>query len=132
MASKPEEILETAKWLLSDAEQSEAFTRVIINRSYYSMYHKVLGTLDNEPVKYGDVGVHGTLIEYLKSPDAKRDESIEFRELRKLSYMLEQEKFNRVKADYHMDKEIDWEQAKQTLAAAERCFNRCDEMLKAS
>lgn len=130
MASKPEEILETAQWLLSDGGKSESLARVIINRSYYSMYHKVLSSLDNEPVAYGYKGVHGQLITYLTSPDANRDESISEKGRKQLAYALCQERSKRAKADYDMDEDIDFSQAEQTFAAAIRCFTRCDDMLK--
>jgi hypothetical protein len=130
MASKPEEILETARWLLSDGNQSEAMARVIINRSYYSMYHKVLSSLDNEPVVYGDTGVHGRLIDYLTSSDAKKNESISDKGRKQLAYALKQEKSKRAKADYDMDEDLDFSQAEQTFSAAQRCFTRCDDMLR--
>lgn len=127
MSCKPEELLVLAKIIQELRPTSDTADRAVISRSYYSMYHKVLSILDKTPRTYENKGVHASLIKYLSS-DAASDESIDFNSLKSLSYMLKQEKDNRVLADYQIKDEIGENVALRSLATAERFINKCDQL----
>lgn len=125
MACNPESLLLLAKSLQGSDASSEIHQRCSISRSYYAMYHKVLAILDCEPRNYPNKGNHGSLIHYLKT-DAAYDESIDFKELKKLSYMLKQERDHRNLVDYELGVTVTQEQALRSIATAERCVDQCD------
>ncbi len=49
--------------------ESEVHYRAIVSRAYYAMYHSAIELLDNTPPNYRGMGVHASLISYLRSPD---------------------------------------------------------------
>lgn len=127
MASKPEDFLETAKRILESENCSEADQRSAISRSYYAMYHKVLSILDNEPWTYDGKGCHASLITYLEK-DSANEESIDHRQLRRLSYQLKQSRDNRVIADYELGKEVSPQLVNLSIVTAEKCIDLADQL----
>ncbi|MDH6024956.1 hypothetical protein [Vibrio splendidus] len=127
MATKPEDFLHTAKNLINSENKTEADERSAISRSYYAMYHKVLSILDNEPWTYGGKGCHASLITYLEK-DAANEESIDHRQLKRLSYQLKQSRDNRVIADYELQKIISPQLVNLSIATAEKCILLADEL----
>ncbi|CAH6804837.1 HEPN domain-containing protein [Vibrio chagasii] len=127
MPTKADEFLTTAESVFKLNGSCESHIRCTISRSYYSMYHKVLETLDNSPYAYTGKGCHASLIEYLQS-DAKNEERIDFSQLRRLSYMLKQEKDRRVDADYRLEFEFSGIHAEQSIQTAKRCSQMCDDL----
>lgn len=126
MPVNPEDFLNESQNLLTDAT-SEIQYRIVISRSYYAMYHKVLSILDQAPRNYPRMGDHASLIEYLKT-DAEMDESLPFIKLKGLSYMLRQERLKRNDADYDLEDTISKSDADESIATAVRCVARCDEL----
>lgn len=128
MPIKAEDFFLQAKNLIA-SDQSEVNVRSCISRCYYGMYHKVLSILDHEQILYPNKGYHGSLIHYLQN-DAANDESLPFMSLKGLSYMLRQERDRRHNADYELLDSPDINSAKDAIATAERCFQRCDDLVK--
>ncbi|MFL7009303.1 HEPN domain-containing protein [Enterovibrio norvegicus] len=121
------EFLDAAE-TLAKSSNTEAYARTSISRSYYCMYHKVLSILDSKPMSYDGKGCHASLIDYLAN-GTRGIEKHDARELRKLSYMLRQEKDTRVAADYKLDMELTPAHAEQSLKTAKRCFDMCESLV---
>ncbi|PTC04332.1 hypothetical protein C9980_12810 [Vibrio mediterranei] len=126
MPIKPEDFLTTAESLCKDTP-SEVEIRCAISRSYYSMYHKALATIDNDPICYVDKGCHAGLIEYLKT-HAKKEESIDSFQLRRMSIMLNAEKKKRVSADYFLNDELTLLHASESVNSAQKFKDLCDSL----
>lgn len=98
--------------------------RNTIARSYYAMYHEVLGTLEHCPAFSS--GVHSSLIAYLSS--AKTQEKFEVMKLRALAAMLKQQKAKRCIADYELSDDVTEVDAQESLFFARKLFDKCLEM----
>ncbi|OOQ70149.1 hypothetical protein C1S86_11310 [Vibrio parahaemolyticus] len=127
MPARPEDFLQTAKQLIESDNSTEADQRSAISRSYYAMYHKVLSILDKEPWSYSGQGCHASLITYLQN-DAANEESIDHRQLKRLSYQLRQSRDNRVIADYELEKEISQNLVSLSITTAEKCMDLADQL----
>ncbi|WP_435234496.1 hypothetical protein ACR30L_12030 [Psychromonas sp. PT13] len=130
MSVKPEDILAAAEWMI-EGSPSEVKIRASISSSYYSMYHKVLSILSNEPIRYEGKGIHAALIKYLQT-DAKHDENYDFMTLKSLAYMLKQEKDSRVIADYKLCSILEIQNAKNSCITAKRFFEKCDKLIESN
>ncbi|MGR5294783.1 hypothetical protein ACPV5U_08755 [Vibrio mediterranei] len=124
MPVKPEEFLSVAENFHKN-NPTEIEVRCIVSRSYYAMYHKALSVLDKEPRTYHSKGCHGSLVEYLKQDVGTDEPDKDAMKLRQVSYILEQERANRVRADYHLDDVVTVEQAGDSIQAANRCIELC-------
>ena len=98
--------------------------RNVMSRSYYTMYHSALEILDNAPPSYVGQGSHASLSTYLES----NDETYDSRSLIALSYMLKQYKAKRCIADYVLSENVTKEQATESLNAAKRFTQKCNEL----
>ncbi len=126
MPINAEDFYTSAKNIVGQEATSEVDRRTAISRAYYSVYHKVLSVLDNDPRSYSGKGCHGSLIHYLQT-DAQHEESIEFSTLRRIAYILKQERDNRILADYKLDAEVSPLLVERTFASVDRCFSIIDE-----
>ncbi|WP_134984300.1 hypothetical protein [Aeromonas hydrophila] len=98
--------------------------RNTIARSYYAMYHEVLGTLEHCPTFASSV--HSSLIAYLNA--AKTPEAFEVIKLRSLAAMLKQQKAKRCISDYELMENVTESDAKESLLFAQKLFDKCHEM----
>ncbi len=98
--------------------------RNTIARSYYAMYHEVLGTLEHCPT-FSSSG-HSGLIDYLNS--SKTKEAFEVMKLRSLAAILRQQKAKRCIADYQLSEEVTESDAKESLLFSQKLFDKCFEM----
>lgn len=126
MSVKPEDFLTMAEQL-SENGPSAMEIRCAISRSYYSMYHKALSTIDSEPIRYTSKGCHAGLIEYLQT-DAKNRETIEFLQLKRLSFMLNDQKKKRITADYFLEDELTERHASESVISARKFKELCDKL----
>lgn len=124
MAVQAEEFLSVAKTFHAN-NPSEIEVRCVISRSYYAMYHKALSVLDKTPREYNSKGCHASLIKYLKDDVVFDEPDKDARTLRRISYILEQERANRVRADYHLGETLTIENAGDSISAADRCIALC-------
>lgn len=126
MPVKSADFLNVAEVICENNPQ-EIQVRCAISRSYYSMYHRVLEVLDNEPLQYVGKGSHSSLIHYLQT-DAEHDESIDHSQLRRLSYMLNAEREKRVVADYRLEHQLDMAHAQASISAAKKLSELCNQL----
>lgn len=98
--------------------------RNTIARSYYAMYHEVLGTLEHCPVFSSSV--HSGLISYLNT--SKTQEAFEVIKLRSLAAILKQQKAKRCIADYELSEDVTESDAIESLLFAQKLFDKCLEM----
>lgn len=122
MSVNAEDFYNSAKQAVEQEPTNEIARRTAISRAYYSIYHKVLSVLDNEPRTYSGKGCHGSLIHYLQT-DAEHEESIEFSTLRRLAYILKQERDNRTLADYKLQDDVSDILVQRTFATVDRCYS---------
>lgn len=127
MAVKAEEFLSVAKNFQAN-NPTEIEARCMISRSYYAMYHKALGVLDKTPREYNSKGCHANLIEYLKRDVGLDEPDKDATKLRRVSYILEQERVNRVRADYFLNETLTVDNASDSIKSADRCILLCDEV----
>lgn len=125
MAVKAEDFLIIAD-LICKANDDEIHIRTAISRCYYSMYHKALSLLQSTPFKYPNMGCHASLVRYLLE-DAARNERHSPLKLKRLSYMLQQEKDKRVHADYELDHPLTIGHANESLKTAKRFYALCEQ-----
>lgn len=111
--------------------ETEIGYRNCVSRAYYSMYHNVLELITQEIPRYSQKGVHACLLTYLAEGSA--DEPYEPKELRKLSYVLQQQKSNRSKADYDLDSDkVGKLMAEDSIAACGKVAQICVDLAKAA
>lgn len=100
--------------------------RSAVSRAYYGAYHACLqfeasltyvGRESNRPG-----GIHEKLIQRLGSPDSRLAEPVKLRS-RKLSALLRQSREERERADYHLDIEYSFEQAKSAVIEARKIID---------
>ncbi len=111
--------------------ETEIGYRNCVSRAYYSMYHNALELITQEIPNYTQKGVHACLLTYLAEGSAS--EPYEPKELRKLSYVLQQQRNNRFKADYDLDSEqVGKFMAEEALTACNRVKQICIGLAKAA
>ncbi len=98
--------------------------RNAVARSYYAMFHEVRALVVSLP-NYS-AHAHDGLIQYLKNPD--KDEPYDRMALRGLAAMLQQQKGKRVVADYDLGSDVNSNDALESVRAAERLFQKCQEL----
>ncbi|MDB2331390.1 HEPN domain-containing protein [Alteromonas sp.] len=99
MAVEGKDFLEFAKSAVSHG--TEIGFRNAVSRSYYSIYHTVLSLVEQQIPNYAGGGTHSSLIKYLEDPSCP--ERFDKRQLRRLSYILRQQRDLRCDADYELD-----------------------------
>lgn len=115
----------------AQSQCTEIAYRNIVSRAYYACYHSVLGVLEDPVPKYTNGGVHSNLIEYLSG--GSLPEIYDKRELRKLSYILKQQKELRCEADYDISSShITKLTAEDSLNQAEKVTAICNSLSNAA
>lgn len=102
---KAEEFLQQAEVLIQEPSTSEVNIRSSISRAYYSAYHSAhefhneLSSPGETPPK--NYSIHQELIYRLTTPTIKSD-TTQYKNSKKIGYMLKTLKDRRVQADYHL------------------------------
>lgn len=119
MTCTPDEILSLAEDLAKS--NTEHYLRASISSAYYSVYHHVESYLleeYNESGSFlgGDGGSHQKLIHRMTHSSVLKEKGI--------GYILATMKKNRVKADYHLDTDIDSDEACSQIKSAKRAIEK--------
>ena len=103
MAVSGKELIDFASSFKSSTDETER--RAAVSRGYYGCYHEIKAKLNHFD---GIVGLasHEGLIEYLTTSSC-HSESFDNKSMLRLGYALRAMKGNRVKADYHLDVDLD-------------------------
>jgi uncharacterized protein (UPF0332 family) len=121
-----------SKDFLNKAEQSrldeeqEISLRCSIRNAYYAAYHRAHELLNNEPVVYGNCGVHQSFIAYLGEEAHRHEENLERNALKRLALKLGQMKAARVVADYDLEDTVNKDLADIILKQSRSFFELCD------
>lgn len=97
---------------------NEIELRNSISRGYYGMYHKVKSILEH--YHESAQSDHSNLIAYLENKARHKNEPYDTTDLKKLSYILSQEKLSRVAADYHIHENVSKDDAQLSNATRVR------------
>lgn len=129
MSVSGKDFLEFAEFSL-DLDTEIGF-RNSVSRAYYSIYHTVLDIIEGNIPNYSGGGSHSSLIKYLE--DSSNPEKYDKRQLKRLSYILKQQRDLRCDADYELDIDIITKAtANDSIKQAHRIADICSELLNAA
>lgn len=114
MAVKSIDFLNFAEDLFKSASREIEY-RNVVSRSYYSSLHLINSFVLNAPKKQQD------LINYLCDTKEHLNEKVDSKILRSFGLRLEQQRRNRVKADYYLHRHLSFYEAKNALKEAKIC-----------
>ena len=122
------EFIEYAESVVAREQEtlSSVEIRAAVSRAYYGAYHACLkfesslAYVGREANRPG--GIHEKLIQRLGNPDSRLTEPIKLQS-RKLSALLRQSREERERADYHIDIDYSFEQAKTAVVEARKIIN---------
>ena len=115
MSVSPADFLTSAESLAASANKDEMMQRNVLSRAYYAAYHKALEFAPDQKANSNETGMHRRYIEQLLQ---NKSGSIE----RKIAEKLKSMYGRRIKADYHLYKDIALDDVPVQLHSARSLF----------
>jgi len=121
MTIQGKHFFKAAEFCLEDSEESSH--RSAISRAYYALYHETCSILEHCPPFN-----HDGVVQYLLHDSRRNKERHEILSLTQIGAVLLQQKIKRKRADYELNENVSFDEAKSSLAAVDKILSKIQSM----